>query len=243
MATKQESATLLEVQDLHVYYGGIHALKGLSFHVDKGEIVSLIGANGAGKTTTLRAVSGILPYKGDVRLHGSSLAGVPAHEIVKRHVAHSPEGRGVFANLTVMENLELGAYIRKDHAQIQKDLQHCFELFPRLKERLQQKAGTLSGGEQQMLAMARALMTKPELLMLDEPSLGLAPLIVAQIFEIVKKVNKEGMTILLVEQNARMALEISHRAYVVETGKITFDGTGKDLLNDSRVIDSYLGGP
>lgn len=240
---KSGAPTLLEVEHLHVYYGGIHALKGLSFNVGKGEVVSLIGANGAGKTTTLRAISGILPYKGTVKLHGDSLAGIPAHKIVRRHVAHSPEGRGVFPNLTVMENLELGAFIRKDHDGIKKDLEHCFELFPRLKERIQQKAGTLSGGEQQMLAMSRALMTRPELLMLDEPSLGLAPLIVAQIFEIIKKVNKEGMTILLVEQNARMALEISHRAYVVETGKITFDGTGPELLNDRRVIDSYLGGP
>lgn len=235
--------TLLEVHNLHVYYGGIHALKGLNFAVNKGEVVSLIGANGAGKTTTLRAISGILPYKGTIQLNGESLGGIAPHEIVKRHVAHSPEGRGVFPNLTVMENLELGAFIRKDHDGIRKDLEHCFTLFPRLKERLEQKAGTLSGGEQQMLAISRALMTKPELLMLDEPSLGLAPLIVAQIFEIIKQVNKDGMTILLVEQNARMALEISHRAYVVETGRITFDGTGPALLNDRRVIDSYLGGP
>ena len=234
---------LLDVKELNVYYGGIHALKGLSFHVNKGEIVSLIGANGAGKTTTLRAISGILPFKGSIKLHEQSLFGIPAHEIVKLRLVHSPEGRGVFPNLTVLENLELGAYIRNDRAEIAKDLEHCFTLFPRLKERIKQKAGTLSGGEQQMLAISRALMTKPELLMLDEPSLGLAPLIVAQIFEIVKQVNREGMTILLVEQNARMALEISHRAYVVETGKITFDGTGRDLLSDRRVIDSYLGGP
>jgi len=234
--------TILDVKNLDVYYGGIHALKGIGFHVNEGEIVSLIGANGAGKTTTLRAISGILPFKGSITLSGRTLTGLPAHEIVKLGVAHSPEGRGVFANLTVMENLEMGAYIRHDKAGIKKDLEHCFTLFPRLKERIQQKAGTLSGGEQQMLAMSRALMTKPTLLMLDEPSLGLAPLIVAQIFEIVKKVNQEGVTILLVEQNARMALEVSSRAYVVETGHITLHGTGHALLHDPRVVESYLGG-
>jgi branched-chain amino acid transport system ATP-binding protein len=240
--TKQTRKTCLSVKDLNVYYGGIHALKGIDFHVEEGEIVSLIGANGAGKTTTLRAISGILPYKGSIDFNGRSLAGIPAHEIVKLGVAHSPEGRGVFANLTVMENLEMGAYTRSDRASIKTDLERCFELFPRLKERVQQKAGTLSGGEQQMLAISRALMTKPTLLMLDEPSLGLAPLIVAQIFAIVRQVNAAGMTILLVEQNARMALEISTRAYVVETGRITLTGPGKELLNDKRVIESYLGG-
>ena len=244
MATKTAlGSTILEVKDLNVHYGGIHALKGVSFTVTAGEVVSLIGANGAGKTTTLRAISGILPYSGSIDFDGQKLAGRPAHKIVKLGMAHSPEGRGVFPNLTVMENLEMGSYIRSDKDGIAQDLEHCFELFPRLKERVQQKAGTLSGGEQQMLAMSRALMTKPKLLMLDEPSLGLAPLIVAQIFEIVKKVNKEGMTILLVEQNARMALQISTRAYVVETGKITLSGAGQDLLHDQRVIDSYLGGP
>jgi branched-chain amino acid transport system ATP-binding protein len=235
--------TLLSVKDLNVFYGGIHAIKGLSFEVKKGEIVSLVGANGAGKTTTLRAISGILPFKGEVKFGAEILNGVAPHRIVSRGIAHSPEGRGVFPNLTVMENLEMGAYIRSDRAEIQKDLDHCFELFPRMKERVKQLAGTLSGGEQQMLAMSRALMSRPSLLMLDEPSLGLAPLIVAQIFEIVQKVNAEGMTVLLVEQNARMALEISHRAYVVETGKIILDGTGESLLTDRRVIDSYLGGP
>ena len=234
---------MIQVKDLNVFYGGIHALKGLDFTVNKGEIVSLVGANGAGKTTTLRAISGVLPYKGEVSFEGKSLAGIPTHKIVRQGIAHSPEGRGVFPNLTVLENLEMGAFIRSDRKEIQKDLEHCYELFPRLKERLKQAAGTLSGGEQQMLAMSRALMSRPKLLMLDEPSLGLAPLIVAQIFEIVKKVNAEGMTVLLVEQNARMALEISHRAYVVETGKIILSGTGRDLLTDSRVIDSYLGGP
>ena len=235
---------ILQCEDLNVYYGGIHALKGITFDVNEGEIVSLIGANGAGKTTTLRAVSGIVPFKGSVRFQGESLAGLPANKIVARGLAHSPEGRGVFPNLTVLENLELGAYIRRDKDGIKKDLEHCYELFPRVRERLAQKAGTLSGGEQQMLAMCRALMAKPKLLMLDEPSLGLAPLIVAQIFEIVKKVNQEeGVTVLLVEQNARMALKVSHRAYVIETGKVTLSGTGQALLDDKRVIDSYLGGP
>jgi branched-chain amino acid transport system ATP-binding protein len=235
---------ILECNDLNVYYGGIHALKGITFDVNEGEIVSLIGANGAGKTTSLRAISGIVPFKGSVRFRGESLAGLASNKIVGRGLAHSPEGRGVFPNLTVLENLELGAYIRKDRDGIKKDLEHCYELFPRIRERLAQKAGTLSGGEQQMLAMCRALMAKPKLLMLDEPSLGLAPLIVAQIFEIVKKVNKEeGVTVLLVEQNARMALKVSHRAYVIETGKVTLSGTGQALLDDKRVIDSYLGGP
>lgn len=236
--------SILKVEDLNVFYGGIHALKGLTFDVNEGEIVSLIGANGAGKTTTLRAISGIVPYKGSVHFRGENLGGVPPHKIVTRGLAHSPEGRGVFPQLTVLENLELGAYNRRDRDGIRKDLEHCYELFPRVRERLAQKAGTLSGGEQQMLAMCRALMAKPKLLMLDEPSLGLAPLIVAQIFEIVKKVNREeGVTVLLVEQNARMALKVSHRAYVVETGKITLSGTGQSLLDDKRVIDSYLGGP
>lgn len=238
-----ENQVLLHVHDLNVYYGGIHALKGLDFHVVEGEVVSLIGANGAGKSTTLRAISGILPYKGKISLRGKNIHGIQAHEIVKLGIAHSPEGRGVFANLTVMENLEMGAYIRRDSDGIKKDLAHCFDLFPRLKERIGQKSGTLSGGEQQMLAISRAIMTKPKLMMLDEPSLGLAPIIVAQIFDIIRKINKEGVTILLVEQNARMALEISHRAYVVETGKISFTGTGRELLHDRRVIDSYLGGP
>lgn len=238
-----KSKPILEVRDLNVFYGGIHALKGLDFHVHRGEIVSLIGANGAGKSTTLRAISGILPFKGRLLLNDQSLEGIPPHKIVKLGVAHSPEGRGVFPNLTVMENLEMGAFIRRDMAQVKKDYARCFELFPRLKERIEQKAGTLSGGEQQMLAISRAIMTKPTIVMLDEPSLGLAPLIVAQIFSIIKQINMEGVTVLLVEQNARMALEISHRAYVVETGKISLSGSGKELLHDRRVIDSYLGGP
>ena len=240
---KSSEKTVLSVKDLNVYYGGIHALKGVSFEVKDGEVVSLIGANGAGKSTTLRAISGILNYKGQIEFMGQSLQGRPAHKIVAQGIAHSPEGRGVFPNLTVRENLDMGAYLRNDKGTIEADLEHCFELFPRLKERIKQLAGTLSGGEQQMLAMSRALMTRPRLLMLDEPSLGLAPLIVAQIFEIIKKVSSDGVTILLVEQNARMALEVSDRAYVVETGKITLNGSGPELLNDRRVIDSYLGGP
>jgi branched-chain amino acid transport system ATP-binding protein len=237
------SGPILSVSDLNVYYGGIHALKGLNFHVAEGEVVSLIGANGAGKTTSLRAISGVLPFKGSIRFHGSELRGIPPHKIAQLGIAHSPEGRGVFANLTVMENLEMGAYHRRDKQdEIAKDYEYCFSLFPRLKERVSQPAGTLSGGEQQMLALCRALMARPSLLMLDEPSLGLAPLIVAQIFEILTKLNGDGLTILLVEQNARMALKISHRAYVVETGKICLSGTGSELLDDKRVIESYLGG-
>mgnify|MGYP000855312981 CR=1 FL=1 len=236
------SNALLKVSDLEVRYGGILALKGVSFEVNKGEVVSLIGANGAGKTTTLRALSGMIPFSGGVEFQGQNLAKVPSHQIVRLGLAHSPEGRGVFPNLTVAENLQMGAFSRKDKAEIARNLEHCYELFPRMKERLKQKAGTLSGGEQQMLAISRALMAQPTLLLLDEPSLGLAPLIVAQIFEIIKKVNKEGVTILLVEQNARMALKVSNRAYVVETGKITLSGKGSELLNDPRVVASYLGG-
>jgi branched-chain amino acid transport system ATP-binding protein len=240
-------SVILSVQDLEVRYGGILALKGMSFEVQKGEIVSLIGANGAGKTTTLRAISGLINYSGKINFVSNAansvdLASIPKHEIVRLGLAHSPEGRGIFPNLTVLENLSLGAFARNNRDEIAKDLDHCYELFPRLKERVRQKAGTLSGGEQQMVAISRAIMSKPSLLLLDEPSLGLAPLIVAQIFEIIKKLNSEGMTVLLVEQNARMALKISHRAYCVETGKISLSGTGKSLLNDPRIIDSYLGG-
>lgn len=232
---------LLNVQDLHVSYGSIHAIKGISFHVNQGEIVSLIGANGAGKTTTLRAISGIVQSKGSIFLEGKSLAQVKSYQRVSLGLAQSPEGRGVFPQMTVLENLEMGAYWRSDKIEIAKDLEMCFELFPRLRERVKQTAGTMSGGEQQMLAMSRALMAKPKLLLLDEPSLGLAPRIVSQIFEIIKKVNSQGVTILLVEQNARMALKISTRAYVIETGKITLEGPGMDLLNDDNVRRCYLG--
>lgn len=232
---------LLSVKDLHVSYGSIHAIKGISFEVFPGEVVSLIGANGAGKTTTLRAISGLADAKGLILMDGHELLHVPAHKRVKLGLAQSPEGRGVFPQMSVYENLEMGAYSRTDRDGIRKDLERCFQLFPRLKERQSQMAGTLSGGEQQMLAISRALMAKPKMLLLDEPSLGLAPKIVAQIFEIIHQLNQEGMTILLVEQNARMALKASHRAYVLETGLITLQGKGQDLLHDDEVRRSYLG--
>jgi branched-chain amino acid transport system ATP-binding protein len=232
---------MLKVSNLKVNYGAIKGLKGISFNIQKGEIVSLIGSNGAGKTTTLRALSGIVDSEGQIEFKGSEISKVPSHLRVTLGIAQSPEGRGIFPQMTVLENLELGAYTRNDKEQIQKDYNRCLELFPRIKERLWQMAGTLSGGEQQMLSISRALMCKPELLLLDEPSLGLAPIIVSQIFEIVKQLNSEGMTILLVEQNAKQSLTISHRAYVLETGLITLEGRGKDLLNNDEVRRSYLG--
>lgn len=235
------SKTLMKVKNLNVYYGAIHALKGISFDVHEGEIVSLIGSNGAGKTTTLRAICGLAEAQGEIEFKGQSLLSVPAHDRVKLGLAQSPEGRGIFSNLTVLENLQMGAYSRKDTQNIPKDMEYCYGLFPRLKERLQQVAGTLSGGEQQMLAISRAIMCKPNLLLLDEPSLGLAPKIVAQIFEIIKKLNSEGMTILLVEQNANQALKVAHRAYVLETGKVSMTGTGNELLSNDEVRKSYLG--
>lgn len=235
------SRVLLSVQNLEVYYGAIHAVKGINFEVHEGEIVSLIGSNGAGKTTTLRAICGLAQAGGKVLLEGKPLLEIPVHERVHHGIAQSPEGRGIFQNLTVLENLQMGAYSRKDKANILKDIDYCFGLFPRLKERINQVAGTLSGGEQQMLAISRAIMCKPKLLLLDEPSLGLAPKIVSQIFEIVKKLNSEGMTILLVEQNANQALKIAHRAYVLETGRITLSGSGQDLLTNDEVRKSYLG--
>lgn len=233
--------SILEIRDLKVSYGSIQAIKGISFKVEKGEIVSLIGANGAGKTTTLRALSGLLPSQGLISFKGRDLSALPPFQRTPLGISQSPEGRGVFPQMTVFENLEMGAYFRRDKDGIKKDLEHCFQLFPRLKERQKQLAGTLSGGEQQMVAISRALMARPEVLLLDEPSLGLAPMVVAQIFEIVQKVNSEGMTVLLVEQNARMALKISHRAYVLETGLITLSGSGQDLLNNDDVRRSYLG--
>lgn len=232
---------MLKVQDLEVFYGSIHAIKGISFTVQKGEIVSLIGSNGAGKTTTLRAISGLVDSKGEITLNGKSLSQIPPYSRVGLGLAQSPEGRGVFPQMSVLENLEMGAYSRTDKAEIRKDIEKCFGLFGRLKEREKQPAGTLSGGEQQMLAISRALMARPNLLLLDEPSLGLAPKIVSQIFEIIVDLNKSGMTILLVEQNARMALKISHRAYVIETGKVSLEGKGQDLLNDDSVRRCYLG--
>ena len=233
--------SLLEVQDLHVYYGSIHAIKGISFHVEKGEIVTLIGANGAGKSTTLNTVSGLLkPRDGSVFFDGSSIVGVPAHKIVGKGMALCPEGRRIFAQLSVEENLEMGAFTRPG-SEIKDSMERVYENFPRLKERYKQTAGALSGGEQQMLAMGRALMSKPDLMMLDEPSMGLAPILVDQIFEIIKKLHKNGTTILLVEQNAQMALSIADRAYVLETGKIVNEGTGAELLHDDSVRKAYLG--
>ena len=234
--------SLLKVEDLHVYYGSIHAIKGVSFEVNEGEIVTLIGANGAGKSTTLNTVSGLLkPRSGKIEFEGHSLLGVPAHKTVSHGMALCPEGRRIFLQLTVQENLEMGAYTRPN-GEIADSIAKVYDQFPRLKERYKQVAGTLSGGEQQMLAMGRALMSKPKLLMLDEPSMGLAPLLVEQIFSIITELNNSGTTILLVEQNAQMALSIAHRGYVLETGKIVTTGTGAELLNNDAVRKAYLGG-
>lgn len=234
---------MLKVNDINVFYGNIQALKGVSLEVNEGEIVTLIGANGAGKSTLLKTLSGLLkPKQGTIEYLGSSIAGKQAQSIVKAGISHVPEGRRVFANMTVEENLELGAYLRKDKNGIAKDLQRVFELFPRLLERRKQQSGTLSGGEQQMLAMGRAIMAKPKLLLLDEPSMGLAPLMVKTIFSIVKEINKEGTTILLVEQNAHMALSVADRAYVIETGRVVLSGTAKELKETEQVKAAYLGG-
>jgi len=233
---------LLEVNDIHTYYGNIHALKGVSLTVEEGEIVTLIGANGAGKTTTLRTISGLLkPRQGNVILDGEDLSKHPAHAIVFKGVAMVPEGRGIFAKLTVSENLYMGAYSRNDNDGIQKDLEFVFTLFPRLKERRTQVAGTLSGGEQQMLATARALMTHPRLLLMDEPSMGLAPILVESIFDAIQLINKEGTTVLLVEQNALMALSIAHRGYVLQTGQIVLSDTAANLQQNEMVQKAYLG--
>jgi branched-chain amino acid transport system ATP-binding protein len=235
---------MLEIRDLHVNYGAISALHGISMKVPKGQIVTLIGANGAGKSTTLRAISGLVkPRSGPISLEGEEIAGMAPHAIVGRGLAQSPEGRMVFANLTVMENLHMGAYLRKDKGNIARDLDYVFCIFPRLKEREWQAAGTLSGGEQQMLAIGRALMSKPKLLMLDEPSLGIAPLLVKTIFEKIVEINQElGLTILLVEQNANLALEVSHYGYVLETGKIILENTSAELRANEKVRAAYLGG-
>ena len=234
---------LLEVNNLEVYYGVIRALKGISFQVNEGEIVSLIGANGAGKTTMMQSVVGIIPKRsGSVIFDGQDITKTPCHKIVKLGMTQVPEGRRIFQELTVYENLMMGAYSVKDQQRFKEDLESAFERFPRLAERRKQIAGTLSGGEQQMLAMSRALMSRPKLLMLDEPSMGLAPILVDQIFEIIKELNKAGTTILLVEQNASKALEISDRAYVLETGSVTLSGTGKELANSPEVQKAYLGG-
>lgn len=234
--------TLLELKNVHTYYGNIHALKGISLAVEKGEIVTLIGSNGAGKSTTLRTISGLLtPRHGEIFLEGQRIDHLPAHEIVARGVLQSPEGRRIFPRLTVRENLEMGAYQRRDADGIQRDMERVFTLFPRLRERINQRGGTLSGGEQQMLAIGRALMGRPRVLLLDEPSMGLAPVLVEQIFDIIREINQQGTTILLVEQNARLALSIAHRGYVLETGRITLSGEGKGLLDNPRVKAAYLG--
>lgn len=233
---------MLKVENLNVYYGAIHALKGLSFEVNQGEIVTLIGANGAGKTTTLHTLSGLLkPTEGSITLKGQNLLATKAHEIINIGMAQVPEGRRVFAQMTVQENLEMGAFLRNDKAGIEADLEGVFDKFPRLRERRKQLAGTMSGGEQQMLAMARALMSKPDILLMDEPSMGLAPILVQEIFNTIVEVNKQGVTVLLVEQNANMALSIANRAYVLETGKIVLEGEAKDLLDHDDVRKAYLG--
>jgi branched-chain amino acid transport system ATP-binding protein len=232
----------LEVKDLHVYYGAIHALQGISFHIEEGEIVSLIGANGAGKSTTLRTISGILrPRNGSIHFKGEDITTTPAEQIVRRGISHVPEGRKIFAPLTVQENLNMGAYTRVDPNEIQKSQERVFKSFPRLKERLNQLGGTLSGGEQQMLATARGMMSKPSLILLDEPSMGLSPILVEEIFSIIKEINSQGTSILLVEQNALMALSISNRAYVLETGRIVLEGDAKDIKNNPQVKSAYLG--
>ena len=232
---------ILKIDDINVFYGSIHAIKGISLEVNEGEIVTLIGANGAGKTTTLHTVSGLLrPRSGSIQFCGEDITRIPAHKLVERGLAHCPEGRRIFLQMTVQENLDMGAYIRRD--DFSASLDEVYELFPRLKERRKQVAGTLSGGEQQMLAMGRALMSKPKLLMLDEPSMGLAPILVEQIFDIIKNLHAVGTTILLVEQNASKALQIADRAYVLETGKVTLSGSGKELACSDDVKKAYLGG-
>ncbi|AMA64567.1 MAG: ABC transporter ATP-binding protein [Kurthia gibsonii] len=234
---------MLKIENLNVYYGNIQALKGVSLEVNEGEIVTLIGANGAGKSTLLKTISGLLrPKQGTIEYLGSSINKKAAQSIVKTGISHVPEGRRVFSNMTVEENLDLGAYLRRDRANISKDLERVFELFPRLLERRKQPSGTLSGGEQQMLAMGRAIMAKPKLLLLDEPSMGLAPLMVKTIFEIIEEINRNGTTILLVEQNAHMALSIAERGYVIETGKVVLSGDAKTLQASDEVRAAYLGG-
>ena len=232
----------LEIKDLNLYYGMIHALKGISLKVYEGEIITLIGANGAGKTSTLRAISSLEKIKsGEITFYGENINGVSANKLVAKGLSHVPEGRKMFANLTVMENLELGAYLRKDKSAVKEDYKKVFEKFPILKERKNQNAGTLSGGEQQMLAIGRALMSRPKMLLLDEPSMGLAPMVVKDIFDTIVEINRTGTTVLLVEQNANMALSIADRAYVLETGNIVVDGNANVLLRDDRIKEAYLG--
>jgi branched-chain amino acid transport system ATP-binding protein len=233
----------LETRGLEVSYGGIRAVKGIDLTVKQGELVCLIGANGAGKTTTLKSLCGMLPpSRGEVLYEGAPVTGRPSYELVRRGISLVPEGRGIFGRLTLEENLKIGAYVRRDHAAIRADMERLYELFPRLAERRTQQAGTLSGGEQQMLAIGRALMSRPRLLLLDEPSMGLAPMLVQKIFEIIRRIAEEGMTLLLVEQNARLALEVSHRGYVMESGNIVLADSAQALLQDAKVQESYLGG-
>jgi len=234
---------VLELNNVNTYYGKIHAIKGISLTVERGEVVTLIGSNGAGKTTTLRTISGLLrPKQGDIKLNGSSILGVSPHKIVEMGIGHVPEGRGVFPALTVLENLEMGAFLLRDNTEFERRIDLVFSLFPRLQERITQRGGTLSGGEQQMLAIGRALMQQPDILLLDEPSMGLAPLLVEEIFNIIRNLNsKHGTTILLVEQNAQAALQVANRAYVLEIGRISMSGTAQDLLHDPKVIEAYLG--
>jgi branched-chain amino acid transport system ATP-binding protein len=235
--------SFLEARGLEVSYGGIRAVKGIDLTVKKGELVCLIGANGAGKTTTLKSLCGMLPpSRGEILYEGSTVTGRPSYELVRRGISLVPEGRGIFGRLTLEENLKIGAYVRRDHAAIRADMDRLYDLFPRLAERRTQQAGTLSGGEQQMLAIGRALMSRPRLLLLDEPSMGLAPMLVQKIFEIIRRIAEEGMTLLLVEQNARLALEVSHRGYVMESGNIVLADSAQALLKDTKVQESYLGG-
>lgn len=234
---------MLEIKNLNVFYGAIQALCDVSITVKPGEIVAIIGSNGAGKSTLLRTISGLIrPRSGSVSYNSEDITGMAPHQIVKRGLSHAPEGRRIFTNMSVSENLQLGSYLRKDKAGIEEDLKHCLQRFPRLEERIHQSSGTLSGGEQQMLAISRAMMANPDILLLDEPSLGLAPFLITEIFSIVKDLNAEGKTILIVEQNANRALEIANRAYVLETGVVVLEGTGKELLTNPKVKEAYLGG-
>ena len=236
------TSAMLKVKGLQVNYGGIQAVKGVDLEVGQGELVTLIGANGAGKTTTMKAITGLKPYSGgDIEYMGQSIKGVPTHELLKRGLAMVPEGRGIFARMSILENMQMGAYLRNDSDGIQKDTERMFGFFPRLKERASQYAGTLSGGEQQMLAMARALLSRPKLLLLDEPSMGLSPIMVEKIFEVVREISKEGLTVLLVEQNARLALQAANRGYVMDSGTVTMSGDAKTMLDDPKVRAAYLG--
>ncbi|AOJ38810.1 MULTISPECIES: ABC transporter ATP-binding protein [Burkholderia] len=236
------AAAMLKIKGLQVNYGGIQAVKGVDMEVRQGELVTLIGANGAGKTTTMKAITGLKAYSaGDIEYEGKSIKGIPSHELLKRGLAMVPEGRGIFARMSIVENMQMGAYLRNDNEQIKKDVDRMFGFFPRLKERATQLAGTLSGGEQQMLAMSRAILSKPKLLLLDEPSMGLSPIMVEKIFEVVREISKEGITVLLVEQNARLALQAADRGYVMDSGTVTMEGDAKQMLDDPKVRAAYLG--